>query len=148
MTSTVQGGAPRSSPREVLPPPARPSAVGGEGEGETEWGSGDGPRAEGSEASDDATGALVLTPAHRVSARRPGAEPPLVLRAPLVRPRGGPRPTPPRAGGDGALRALVAEVVRAELGAAVERELAGTLRELVREEVRRALAERGEAQEP
>ena len=117
------------------------------GEGETERGSGDGPRAEEPEASDDASGALVLTPAHRVSGRRPGAEPPLVLRAPLVRPRGGPRP-PPRVGGDAALRALVAEAVRAELGAAVERELAGTLRELVREEVRRILAERGEASGP
>ena len=109
----------------------------------------DEPGSEGADAwaRGGAADALVLTPAQRVAGRGArGGLPPLVLRGSLARPRAAPAPAP--APDDGALRALVAEAVRAELGAAVERALAGTMRELVRHEVRRVLVEQGERSEP
>ena len=110
----------RPSPRAGTPAPTRPVVpAGSDEEGRVS-------AAEAPRGSASARDALVLTPDRRVPGRRPGAAPPLMLRAPLVRPR----PMPDEA----ALRALVAEAVRAELD--------GAVRELVQREVRRLLAER------
>lgn len=108
----VMGEPAMPSPPAALPPAERPEGI---------------PR------NPTRPGALVLTPDCRVSDRGAVLET-LPLRSPVSIPGG--------AWDEAALRALVTEIVREELRGSLGRSLTGTVRKLVRQEVRRILAER------